>query len=219
MKICFTAYFCRMTDELFSEKIMIYKPFDSYSKTYILGQEIKYCERISDIINKIKTDSERENNAIKAKGGDWAVNNLRFERVYIHTEDGLFGLQEDKTIEQLSSDFSCDLLNLVYICVLGGASFWCNGYRFVIHPNEDIHKYKPHVHVKRDNNETRYSLETLSRFPEDNFSRDFQRDEKKVIIPYLRNNQEKLRRYWNFYINGYIPPVEDNQGKKYYAES
>ena len=50
-------------------------------------------------------------------------------------------------------------------------------------------------------------------------SREHKRDEKKIIIPTLKKNAKKLYAYWNQYINGYIPPEEDETGKQYYKES
>ena len=151
--------------------------------------------------------------------GDWGREKLQVSTVYIRTEDTLLGLQEDKHIAEIFSYFGCEHIDFVYVCVLGGASFWCDGYRFIVHPNEEIHRHHPHVHVKRNEQETRYSLDTLARFPNDTFSREFKRDEKKIILPYLRKNQVKLLRYWDCYINGYIPPMEDADGMQFYNES
>ena len=50
-------------------------------------------------------------------------------------------------------------------------------------------------------------------------SREHKRDEKKIIILTLKKNAKKLYGYWNQYINGYIPPDEDETGKQYYKES
>ena len=88
-----------------------------------------------------------------------------------------------------------------------------------MHPNEAVHKHKPHVHVVKDDMSVRYSLETLERFPQDVFSREYKRDEKKIIIPALKKNQKKLWDYWNCYMGGYCSPTIDCQGKEYYKES
>ena len=90
---------------------------------------------------------------------------------------------------------------------------------FIIHPDEDIHKNTPHVHVRRDDEETRYYLESLERFPNDKVSRRFLKDEKKRIKPYLLKNKEKLYEYWNLYMNGYTTPAMNEEGKQYYKES
>lgn len=116
------------------------------------------------------------------------------------------------------SDFDTDELSFATFCV-GGPSFRCEGYLFVIHPNEEIHKNHPHVHVRRNGNETRYSLNTLTRFSNDNFCREFQKDEKKIILPYLQKNKDRLLKYWDLCMKGYIPPVEDEDGKQFYPES
>lgn len=214
-KIRFTAYFCGMSDELFSDNIMIYRPFGSYEKIYCYGQDIASDAKVSALIESFKADAQTADNAL----GDWGDENLQVDTVYIRTEDALLGLQKDKLLSEMFSYFSYNELDICYICVIGGASFWCDGYQFIVHPNEDIHRYHPHVHVRRDSKETRYCLDTLTRFPGDSFSREFKRDEKKTIIPYLQKNQAKLRRYWDYYMNGYIPPIEDEKGMQFYSES
>lgn len=212
--IRFIAYFCGMSENLFADDVMIFKPFASYEKTYS-AIDIALLEKVSDIIQLFKTDALKDDNAL----GNWGNENLQVNTVYIQTNDAFLGLQENKRIADIISYFGDDRIEFVYFCVIGGASFWCDGYRFIVHPNEDIHRFHPHVHVKRDDDETRYSLDTLTRFPDDTFSREFKRDEKKVILPYLRKNQAKLQRYWDYYINGYIPPMEDSDGKQFYSES
>ena len=95
----------------------------------------------------------------------------------------------------------------------------CRGYRFVVHPNEEIHKHTPHVHVENDDCSVRYSLVSLKRFEQDKVPRNYLRDEKKIIRPFLENNRKKLLEYWNLSINGYTTPIINEKGQQYYPES
>lgn len=212
--IRFTAYFCGMSEELFADNILIYKPYGSYEKTYY-DQDFALSEKVSNIMERFKVDAINDGNALE----DWESENLQIDTIYIRTEDALLGLQSDKLLSDVFAYFRSDRIEFVYVCVHGGASFMREGYRFIVHPNEEVHRYHPHVHVKRNDDETRYSLVTLTRFPNDSYSREFRRDEKKVIVPYLKKNQKKLRRYWDYYINGYIPPEENSDGMQFYKES
>ena len=213
--INFTAYYCGMSEDLFADNIMIFQPVSYYSKSYDLENNLLSTMKLSDAIQLFKDYALKDDDAL----GNWGVDGLQVDTIYLRSSDAFLGIQEDKLLADMYAYFSCDYLEFVYIYVAGGASFWCNGYQFIVHPNEDIHRHHPHVHVRHDDNETRYSLDTLTRFPNDTFSRDFKRDEKKKILPYLRKNQAKLRRYWDNYLNGYIPPIEDEEGKQYYRES
>ena len=150
--------------------------------------------------------------------GEYGAENLSAERVYIITQEALIGMQQDKTIVELFEYFSTEEIHLVYFLV-GGASIHCSGYRFTVHPKEEIHRHMPHVHVCKDGESVRYSLDTLERFEQDKLPREYKRDEKKVIIPYLLKNQTKLMGYWNHYMNGYTVPDEDEHGLQYYPES
>lgn len=131
----------------------------------------------------------------------------------------LLGLQKDEPLTELFAFFKRAKIEIDYILVLGGASIHCNGYRFTIHPNEEIHKHRPHVHVIKNDTSVRYSIDTFERFEHDTLSREHQRDEKKIIIPTIKKNKKRLYVFWNQYMNGYIPPIEDENGKQYYKES
>lgn len=130
----------------------------------------------------------------------------------------MIGLQKDKQISEIQDYFGFDDVCLAFF-VVGGASIECHGYQFIVHPNEEIHRNTPHVHVRKGGNETRYYLETLSRFPKDKFSKGFQHDEKKIILPFLKEHQVELYTFWDMYMNSYVPPSVDQYGKQYYKES
>lgn len=188
---------------------MIYSPISTYKKSFCY--EALKDKTVSEFINFTKTDSFEFL-------GAYGVEELNINRLYIHIEDTLFGLQEDKLLKDIFNHFSVDNIQFAYFLV-GGASIHCSGYRFVIHPDEGIHRNTPHVHVCKDNYSVRYSLITLERFKQDSFPRTYARDEKKIIKRYLIDNQAKLMSYWNHYINGYTVPYEDVQGRQYYLES
>ena len=199
-----------MSEYTFSEKIMIHKPMQKYEK--ILYYDKITAKTVAELLTIIKKD---DNFVL----GGYGVENLTAERVYIHTPDALIGMKDNKTLADLFEYFSTDTLLLEYFLIAGGASIHCSGYRFTVHPDEDIHRNTPHVHVCKNDKSVRYSLVTLKRFEQDKVPREYKRDEKKVILPYLINNQEKLMKFWNHYINGYTIPDEDEWGKQYYPES
>ena len=207
--ISFVAHICGMSDRTFSDKIMIYEPLATYQKNFTYDELPKTT--VNDLLNSIKEDAI-------AFLGEYGAENLSAERVYIITQDALIGMQNDKTFEELFEYFPTENIQLVYFLV-GGASIHCSGYRFTVHPNEEIHRHTPHVHVCKDGESVRYSLDTLERFEQDKLPREYKRDEKKVIMPYLKNNQAKLMTYWNLYMNGYTVPNEDERGLQYYPES
>lgn len=215
-KIVFRIHLCGMSEKTFSKKIMIYKPFNTVKKVF----SIKNCNDngivyISDLINFIVTNTKDINSLL----GDYGTENFNYRSIYIRHKDYLLGLQKDEPLKELFAFFKSSKIEIDYISVLGGASIHCNGYMFIIHPNEEIHKYQPHVHVIKNGISVRYSLDTFERFEHDTPGREHQRDEKKIIIPTIKKNQNRLYDFWNKYMNGYIPPAEDENGKQYYKES
>ena len=211
-QIRISALFCGISDDLLADHMMIWKPFETYERVYIPGKDLPPDPRVSEMIDRFKLDAKEDHDVL----GEWGNRDLQVDSIFLRTETALIGFRENKHASDILSYFGCVDLDLVYICLVGGASFYCDGYHFIVHPNEDIHKYHPHVHVRRDDEETRYSLDTLTRFPSDTFSHTFKKDEKKHILPYLKKNQAKLRKQWDMYMNGYISPMEDEEGRQYY---
>ena len=207
--ITFSAYICGMSENTFSDKIMIYEPLAKYEKIFVYEEITEIT--VNEFLNTIKKDADEFL-------CEYGVEKLAAERVYICVPDALIGMQEDKTLAELFEYFSTDNIKFAYFLV-GGASIHCSGYRFTVHPNEEIHRNTPHVHVCKDGKSVRYTLDTLERFEQDKLPRDYKRDEKKVIVPYLLKNQTKLIGYWNYYMNGYTVPDEDEYGRQYYPES
>lgn len=215
-KVIFKIHICGMSKRNFARNIMIYKPYKTFRTVFHSKNTeglLKY--KVSELIEKFKKSKEfaifNENY--------YSIEDLNLKDIYIKNRGTLLSLQADKYILDAFKFFKTNKIEIVYIFVAGGASIYCSGYQFIIHPNEDIHKNTPHVHVKKDDMSVRYFLETLERFPNDIYSREYKRDEKKIIIPGLRKNQKKLWDYWKYYMEGYNPPEIDCQGRQYYKES
>ena len=209
-KITFTVFYCGMSEDLFDEKIMIYKPISNFSKTFTWEKNKNSFATAKELVDVFGNIAKEENVYLPDYYG--------IDSIYIRTDIGLIGLTVDKKIEDIYCYFKQELIDLVFF-VVGGASLHCNGYLFIVHPNEDIHKNTPHVHVRRDDEETRYYLDSLERFENDKVSRRFLKDEKKIIKPFLSDNKGLLYKYWDMSINGYTTPQINEDGKQYYSES
>jgi hypothetical protein len=101
----------------------------------------------------------------------------------------------------------CNLDNIVLIypiLPIGGTGLVYRGYRIYIHSNESIHKNLPHVHVEYGGfEETRINLKTLEIMDDDIFH---SKKDKKIIMKYLKNNQERWTEYYNsIVVNGKDP--------------
>lgn len=213
-KIEIALYICGMSDEWFSDTIMIYKPNVLFIQEFEFEDNIVEDYRVSGLIKLFCSRLADEPTFEK-----YMLELLNLENAYIYERGALFGLKQDKFLSELFSDFCQETIHLAFFIISGGASITHNGYLFIVHPDEEIHKHRPHVHVRKNGAETRYSLETLTRFPKDKITHEFLRDEKKVIYPYLKKNQQKLQEYWELCNKGYIPPEEDCEGKQYYKET
>ena len=205
-----------MSKRNFARNIMIYKPYKTF-KTIFHSNNTEFLleYKVSELIKKFKNSKE----FMICNENYYSMDEFTLENIYIKHKGTLLSLKTDKHILDVFKFFKTKKIEIVYIFVAGGASIHCSGYQFVIHPNEDIHKNTPHVHVKKDGMSVRYFLETLQRFPNDVYSREYKRDEKKIIIPGLKKNKKKLCDYWKYYMEGYNPPEIDDRGKQYYKES
>lgn len=212
-KLKFNIYVCGMSEETFSEQIMIYQPVHTTTKTF---SQKDLCELginyVSDLVEDIKQD-----HAMREVLGEWRLENISTETIYIQCQDYLLGLLENKAISDVFDYFSSEDLELAYF-IVGGASIHNEtSYRFTVHPNEDIHRHMPHVHVSKDDIDIRYSLETLQ--PIDSLVNPHRRDNKRIITPFLRKNQEKLLGFWQLYMDGYASPTITQEGQQFYSES
>ncbi|ODU58589.1 MAG: hypothetical protein ABT01_00170 [Clostridium sp. SCN 57-10] len=212
-EIQFTVYFCGMSEETFSKQIMIYKPISSIVKSFTETTLRQLTiVNVGHLINYLKKDI-----VIREELGDWGFENFTIETVYIRHQGYLLGLQKDKPISEVFRDFKVNRLEFAYF-VVGGASIHNEtSYRFTIHPDEKIHEHMPHVHVSKAGVEIRYSLETL--LPIDPLVNPHKRDDKKIIMPFLQQNHEQLRKLWSYYAKGYTTPEITEDGQQFYSES
>ena len=210
----FCFYSCSMCPETFSEKIMIYKPYSVIEKN-IDENDLRQLSivYVSDLLDWFKSDP-----AIKACIGAWGLENLVVSSIYVHHDGYLLGLRSNKRLTDIFGDFETESLELAHFCIAGGASIHDEThYRFTIHPDEKIHEHTPHVHVSKAGNEVRYSLEDFQ--PMDPLVGPHKRDNKKIIIPFIVKNKERLLEMWKYYNRGYsIPEITEN-GQQFYPES
>ena len=211
--VTFTVYCCGMSDKSFSDRTMIYKPHRAFCEKFVIDSADKRTT-LTDIIRLYKDRVRMIDDAYLKL----VIEDISVDRLYIQTPDILWGITKNEYILNMFDYWETNELNLCFFLV-GGASIHCEGYFFLVHPNEDIHRFTPHVHVRRDDEETRYRLDTLERFPKDNISKRFLKDEKKIIKPYLRKHQEILLDFWNKYMDGSSSPGVDVRGRQYYRES
>ncbi len=212
-EIQFNIYFCGMSEETFSEQIMIYKPNGSIIRSFTETNLRQFAiANVGELIDYLKKDI-----VIRESLGAWGLNNFTIETVYIRHQDYLLGLQKDKPISEVFRDFKSNRLEFAYF-VVGGASIHNEtSYRFTIHPDEKIHAHMPHVHVSKAGVEIRYSLETL--LPIDPLVAPHKRDNKKIITPFLQQNHEQLLELWSYYAKGYTIPEITQHGQQFYSES
>lgn len=214
-RLLFQLYFCTMLGEYdyaFPKEVQIWPPQQIVEKSYYIDEHDRAT--VSDFVESIKSEEE-----IVSILGVWEMNNLSFETIYVRRKDCFLGLRCDKNLIELFSDFEENEIELAHFFVPGGASIQQRGYRFSVHPDEKVHEHSPHVHVAKDGISVRYSLETMERFKQDKPPREYLRDEKKIILPFLAKHRDQLMGYWNHYMRGYLPPTLDLQGKQFYRES
>lgn len=214
--IIFKIHICGMSKRDISRKIMIDKPFKTITKFINLSYCLK--NNISTIDNLISHIKESVNGLFDLLG-EFGIENFNVESIYIKHKGYLIGLQENKYLSDIFTYFKRSILEFDYIYVAGGASREHRGYKFIVHPKEDIHRYTPHVHVQKYNIAPRYYLKTFERFKDDEYLREHDRDEKKIIIPFLEKNKKWLWKEWDMYMNGYTPPIVTESGKQYCKET
>jgi len=209
----FKVHFCGMSEELYAEHCMIYKPCHSLTRTYSLDELAdRSIVSISQLIQYIKTDKQ-----IKDHLGEWETEQFNVQAVFFKHQNYLLGLQEDKTVKQVFEELNTDIVQMRFF-VVGGASFHCErGYLFIVRSKEKGHEHMPHVHVEHGEAMVRFSLETLQ--PIDDMMQPHKRDYKKIILPFLKKNKSKLMEQWNKNIKEYTTPVLSDNGDQFYSVS
>ena len=212
-KLRFSIHFCGMSDETFTEHIMIYKPHISIVEKFTVEdlERLGVCN-ISDLIAYMKTVK-----SIREDLGSWGMANFSYMTTYIGYKDYLLGLREDKTISEIFDYFDTDQLELSHF-IVGGASIHNEtNYRFTVHSDERIHEHMPHVHVLKAGIDIRYSLDSLQ--PIDSLVNPHRRDNRRIILPFLKTNHDKLLEMWRHNINGYSTPDITEEERQFYSES
>ncbi len=171
-----------MSIDDYSQFTHLYKPYFIYKCKFCheLNGECLFSELISMAFNEYKFQSENNTYSIEEL--------YSYSKQYIRYGNYFVGCISDKPMDLIGRELGIDKIYIEIFVFEGGASLQSHGYTFIVHPNEDIHKYSPHIHVKRDEYSVRYSLDTFERYEQDNYSREYLRDEKKIIIPFLKKN-------------------------------
>lgn len=215
-KVILKIYICGMSKRNFSKNIMVYKPNKVFKSKILLDDyNISNDYKISKLLRDFK--NKRAVKACEKKF--YNLNDFNWKNIYIKQRGTLLSLQSDKNVLEIFNFFKTNKLEIAYIFIAGGASIHYSGYTFVVHSNEKIHKNNPHVHVEKDDASVRYSLRTFERFPNDDYTREYKRDEKKIIIPALKKHKDKLWYFWQCSMGGFDSPKIDCEGKEYYKES
>lgn len=209
--LTFSLYLCGMCERMFTDKIMIYAPHTSITR-YFDNADLG-CLNITTAEQMI--DHLKKEPILSMAMGKHMVEELTVSRIYVQHKDYMLGLQEDKPLNVISSELNEELLRLAFF-VVGGASANYDGYLYIVHPREKNHAYLPHVHVKREGIEIRYSLDTFE--PIDELTNPHKRDNRK-IQKNIRAHHEMFIGWWNEYLTGYIPPALSDDGCQYYSES
>lgn len=205
MIVNYQLYFCGMkSGELFNERTMLWAPYKKIGIVLDVDNGIS----ISDLKSEIN------------KHNDICIDICEeIISLYIFYNGFFIKINKNKTLSDISYELNIDELNLCSIVVDGGASLRGDKYLYVVHPNENIHKHTPHVHVKHDDDCVRYNLETIQRFEKDKLPNYYKRDEKKIIKPFIEKNRDFFMNNWALYNDGYEYPEIDAEGRAYYEGS
>lgn len=210
--IVFKIHLCGMSNKTLLPKLLIDKPFKRITKIF----DLHLCKKkgvitVNDLIQHIK---HSERHLVKVLG-NFGLENFIVDNIYIKYNGYFVGFQHDKSLEDVFDYFNKGIIELNYVVNVGGASRIYRGYKFIIHSNEEIHKNTPHVHVEKNGISTRYRLDPIERITSDKCSSEHLRDEKKIIKPYIEDNIEWFKEKWLLSINGYKPPIENEEGFQY----
>ena len=209
----FNVFLSGMSDETVSDKIMICKPYISVKISFDSETLEEYkLFHISQLIDFLKTQK-----AVIGCLGEYGLDNFKLSTTYLYYKNYLLGMKEDKPLSALFDFLNSDYIQFAHYYIAGGASRHCDGYRFQVHSDEDIHRNLPHIHVSRDGIDIRYHLETLE--PIDKLIMPHKRDNRKIIKPFLLENQKCFLEMWSNSIHGYINPAIDEIGAQFYPES
>ena len=204
--------FIGMSLDDYSDYVCMYKPYEIYVCRFNreLSIDCSYSEIISGAFHEYINQCEGDTYSIE----DFYM----YSKQYIKYGKYLVGCKVDRSLSQIKVDLGVENICIELFVYGGGASIVCNGYLFVVHPNEDVHKHSPHVHVNHDGYSVRYSLVTFERYPDDVCSREYIRDEKKIILPFIKKRYSFFMDNWNKAQKGYEMPAVDERGVQYCDE-
>ena len=137
-KVSFTIYFCGGPwYGTFTPEIMIAKPCNTstfgFDVQTLIQEGIAGIGDLTEYVKKVPT--------LRESLGDWGLQNLSWETVYIPKENYLLSLQADITFQELFDHFGQDTLELAHFYVGGGAS---------IHTRDYKKRLRPFLEQKRD---------------------------------------------------------------------
>lgn len=211
-RIKFIISLCNMGGGLFDNNTLIWGPYKQliifYTADELQNAKVQY---LKELVETIKEDIDM------LCLDDWAYDALTYDHIFVNHKKSLYRIKENKKIIDLYKDFSEDDIELHYIVVCGGASLELRGFKFIVHTDEKIHKYMPHIHVKKDEYSARYSLETIEMIDANSKTAKlfFKRSEKKIIIPFIKENFYWFMENWNLCQKGYEPPEINEKGMQY----
>lgn len=92
----FNIYFCWMSEETFSEQIMIYKPISTITRCFTEAALQQFeIATVGELIDYLKDDI-----AIKESLGTWGLAHLSTATVYIQHHGYLLGMRERKRFQK-----------------------------------------------------------------------------------------------------------------------
>lgn len=136
------------------------------------------------------------------------------EHIYAVLNGQAIKVQLDYNLKQFITINHISVLKLLYVmCGSGGAGAYIKLLGEIrINPNEQCHKYIPHVHVYKngkinDNSCVRIKLDDLSQMYNDSIKIDklFSKKQKKILFDFLKKYQGELVDYYNSIQRGEYP--------------
>lgn len=209
--IDFNIHIYGINENTFTDKIMIYKPHTSIK--FSINEEELLHNGITNISGLLDYITKTHHTIITAVIGD---NTFNLNNLYFKYDDYLLGFQNNKTLYDVFDYTKSNNIEF-HTFFGGGASFYNDGYKFFINPSEKCHQNTPHVHVEKEGKTVRFYLKSFK--PMDELVFPHRKNVKKIIIPTIKKNKKKLKKWWKHYQNGYTTPTLSNKGKQYYPES
>lgn len=213
--INFSVHWCGLTSENFLPEIMIYKPFKTVTQKYVLSEKDSRSLFVNSIADRVKAELSSSKNQIE----NFWENLFNYSFIFVQRTNDLLGFNENKNIEAVFCDFEKNELDFHFFQIIGGASIHNNGYKFQVNSSELGHINTPHVHVEKAGVIVRYSLIDFEVIKKDRKGKEHKRDEKKIIIPTIKENRDYFLDLWEKANKGYKPPVLDENLNKYYPIS